>query len=103
MAAGYKTGGRQAGTPNKVTTAFKDAVRIVYEDIGGHSAFAGWARENPTEFYRIAARLIPTEIATHGDTGITVIINRQGALDAAKEQACGRTLEHDSVPLLPAN
>jgi len=72
---GQKTGGRQVGTPNKVTAIFKDAVRTVYENIGGHAAFATWAKENPTEFYRIAARLIPTEIASQG-TKINVIINR---------------------------
>jgi hypothetical protein len=72
---GQKTGGRQVGTPNKVTAIFKDAVRIVYEDIGGNTAFAAWAKENPTEFYRIASRLIPTEMATQG-TSINVIINR---------------------------
>ena len=75
MAQGYKTGGRQVGTPNKVTAIFKDAVRTVYEDIGGHAAFAAWAKENPTEFYRIAARLIPTEMASQG-TNINVTINR---------------------------
>ncbi len=75
MAHGRKTGGRQAGTPNKVTTAFKTAVQIVYEDIGGHKAFAAWARENPGDFYRIASRLIPTEIAsTQEDKHITITI-----------------------------
>ena len=72
---GQKTGGRQVGTPNKVTAIFKDAVRTVYEDIGGNAAFATWAKENPTEFYRIASRLIPTEMVTEG-TSINVIINR---------------------------
>ena len=75
MTRGQKTGGRQVGTPNKVTALFKEAVSTVYEDIGGHAAFAAWAKENPTEFYRIAARLIPTEMATQG-TSINVIINR---------------------------
>ena len=72
---GQKTGGRQVGTPNKVTSAFKDAIRFVYQDIGGHTAFAEWAKENPTEFYRIAARLIPTEMSSQG-TSINVTINR---------------------------
>ena len=72
---GHKTGGRQVGTPNKVTSVFKDAVCTVYEDIGGNAAFAEWAKENPTEFYRIAARLIPTEMASQG-TNLNVIINR---------------------------
>jgi hypothetical protein len=71
---GHKTSGRQIGAPNKVTTIFKDAVRTV-EDIGGHAAFAAWAREHPTDFYRIAARLIPTEMASQG-TNLNVIINR---------------------------
>ncbi len=78
MAHGRKTGGRQAGTPNKVTTAFKDAVRIVYEDIGGHKAFAEWASKNPGDFYRIASRLIPAEtanpISAFGEGGITINI-----------------------------
>ena len=72
---GKKTGGRQVGAPNKVTAIFKDAVHTVYEDIGGNAAFAAWAKENPTEFYRIAARLIPTEMASQG-TNLNVIINR---------------------------
>ncbi len=36
---GHKTGGRQIGTPNKITTAFKDAIRFVYEDIGDNAPF----------------------------------------------------------------
>ena len=54
--------GRKKGTPNKLTTAFKQAVQNVYGAIGGDGAFAKWARENPTEFYKIAARLIPHEV-----------------------------------------
>ena len=73
---GQKTGGRQVGTPNKVTTVFKDAVRTVYEDIGGHTAFAAWAKKNQTDFYKIAARLIPTETASNSDDNITVEIVR---------------------------
>lgn len=76
MTKRVKLGGRQAGTPNKITTVFKDAVRFVYEDIGGNEAFATWAKENQTEFYRIASRLIPTEMTAQHGTGITVIINR---------------------------
>jgi len=76
MAQRQKTGGRQVGTPNKVTTIFKDAVRTVYEDIGGHAAFAAWAKKNQTDFYKIAARLIPTETVSMEDTNLTVVIRR---------------------------
>ena len=76
MAKGRKTGGRQVGTLNKITATFKDAIRTVYEDIGGHAAFAAWAKKNQTDFYKIAARLIPTETASIEDTNITVEIVR---------------------------
>ena len=72
-----KTGGRRAGVPNRLTTAFREAVQLVYEGIGGHEAFAKWAKENPTEFYRIAARLIPTEMRDKGDDNRVVVnVNR---------------------------
>lgn len=71
-----RIGGRQKGSLNKITAAFKDAVRTVYEDIGGHAAFATWAREHPTEFYRIAARLIPTEVSMQGEQALTIIVER---------------------------
>ena len=84
MADRRKTGGRKRGTPNKITTAFKDAVRIVYDDLGGHSAFTEWARENPGDFYKICARLIPGEIASR-DSGTTVqvVINNPASLGSA--------------------
>lgn len=91
MAQGQKTGGRQAGTPNKITAQFKDAVRIVYEDIGGNAALAAWARENPTEFYKIAARLIPTEVNVKEDRGLTVIVQR----------GVGQVIDNEVVSALP--
>ncbi len=80
-----KTGGRQVGTPNKLTAAFKEAVAIVYNTLGGHEAFAEWAKLNQGEFYKICARLIPGEMrAESPDDRITVIIAREQAhtLDA---------------------
>jgi len=90
---GQKTGGRQVGAPNKVTAIFKDAVRTVYEDIGGNTAFAAWAKENPTEFYRIASRLIPTEMASQG-TKINVIVNRCPSQTEDKLLAATPVIEH---------
>ena len=69
-----KTGGRQPGTPNRLTGAFKEAVQIVYNGLGGHEAFLEWARENRTEYYRIASRLIPTEMRQDEGRTVTVII-----------------------------
>lgn len=69
---GKKTGGRTAGTPNKVTSSIKASVLAVFDKIGGDEAFALWASENPTEFYKIASRLVPTEVTAEVDGSIEV-------------------------------
>lgn len=72
MAKGKKTGGRVKGTQNKVTTAFKEAVLEAFHQMGGAAALLTWGRDNQTEFYKIAARLIPVESAvkmTDGNGG----------------------------------
>lgn len=72
-----KTGGRLPGVSNKFTGAFKEAVQIVYSRLGGHAAFLKWARDNQSEFYRIAARLIPGEAQEgHGAEHVTLIVQR---------------------------
>jgi len=65
--------GRRKGTPNKMTATFKEAIAIAYQGIGGHDAFTKWAKDHKTEFYRIAARLIPTELVGGGDDGEHVV------------------------------
>ena len=72
-----KTGGRRTGVPNRLTTHFREAVLVVYQGLGGHEAFLQWARENPTEYYRIAARLIPTEMREKSeDNRVVVVVER---------------------------
>lgn len=66
MAKGKKTGGRLVGTRNKVTMTVKDNVIAVFERIGGMDALAEWAEENRTEYYRLYAKLLPTETQVTG-------------------------------------
>ena len=54
--------GRPKGARNKVTRALKESLLATFEEIGGLEAMATWARKNQTEFYKICARLIPTEV-----------------------------------------
>ena len=89
-----KTGGRVPGVSNKFTGAFKEAVQIVYNRLGGHGAFLEWARENRTEYYRIAARLIPGETQEgHGSEPVTIIIQRFTPPPMLEARPA---LEHDS-------
>ena len=51
--------------PNKLTRTIKEAFERAFHHLQGAKGPAQleeWARANPTEFYRLAARLIPTEI-----------------------------------------
>jgi hypothetical protein len=67
MARKIKTGGRRKGTPNRFTSAMRDAFRQAFDDLGGVPQLVEWAKENRTDFYKLAARLIPTEIEATGD------------------------------------
>jgi hypothetical protein len=68
MAKGKKTGGRQKGSPNKVTASIKAAIAQCFDDIGGQAAFAAWAQEHQSEFYtKVMPRIVPVEVA--GGTG----------------------------------
>lgn len=62
----FKVGnpGRPAGIQNKLSKTVKETVLAVFnelQDDPNHSLTA-FAKKEPAEFYRIAAKLIPTEI-----------------------------------------
>jgi len=58
---GNRGKGRPRGSPNKITSAAKEAFQAAFDGLGGVEALADWARENTTEFYKLYARLIPVE------------------------------------------
>ena len=55
---------RPKGVPNKVGAQAKENIVAVFTRLGGTAAMADWARNNQTEFYRLYARLIPTDSTT---------------------------------------
>ncbi|MEA5114982.1 MAG: hypothetical protein VB050_13240 [Geobacteraceae bacterium] len=63
-----KSGGRQAGTPNKTTANIKAVLEEAFERLGGVDFLHTWASENPGEFLKIWSKLIPRDTvveATH--------------------------------------
>ena len=52
-------GGRRRGATGKVTRAFREAISTVFDELGGTTHLFTWAKKNPGDFYRIAARLVP--------------------------------------------
>lgn len=64
MAKGAKTGGRKPGVQNKLTRTVKEAFENAFNAMQEHpeAELLTWGKGNPTEFYKLAARLIPAEI-----------------------------------------
>lgn len=76
MAKGKKTGGRQPGTQNKLSSTVKDNVIAVFDGLGGVDFMQKWAKKNATEFFRIYSKLIPTDLKIGGDGTVIVEITK---------------------------
>src|SRR3712207_1176718 len=88
--------GRPPGSPGRLNGAFREAVQIVYNDMGGHQAFTKWAKKNQTEFYKIASRLIPVEVHGTSDRTINVYVNR--SVNGPMVDAVPPMIEHCHEP-----
>jgi hypothetical protein len=60
-----KTGGRQKGTPNKVTALAKDAIAGAADRLGGVDRLVEWVRANPSNeasfWQHIYPKLLPLQ------------------------------------------
>lgn len=79
---GYpKTGGIKKGGSQKtrsVRETFEKVFNMLQETEGEKSArkrhdLRTWAKRNPTDFYRLAARLLPAEMAVSGTVNLQVV------------------------------
>lgn len=52
---------RTLGAKNKISGQAKENIQAVFTRLGGTAAMAKWAEANPSEFYKIYARLLPIE------------------------------------------
>lgn len=55
--------GRRPGSQNKITISIKAAFAEAFDKLGGADALVRWAQKEPTEFYKLSTKLIPTEMA----------------------------------------
>jgi hypothetical protein len=60
-----KPPGRSRGSKNLVGATAKENFLAVFTRLGGTAAMAEWAKENRTDFYKLYARLIPTEVGAN--------------------------------------
>lgn len=73
-----KTGGRAKGTPNKLTVTVKQAFEQAFKDLQADPKqpyhLLNWAKENQTDFYKLASKLIPEEIS--GNVALTINVTK---------------------------
>ena len=72
-----KTGGRQAGTPNKVTKQLKELILGALDGVGGQAYLERQAEENPGPFLTLLGKVLPTTLS--GDTDNPLKIYQQVA------------------------
>jgi hypothetical protein len=68
MAKGKKTGGRQAGTPNKVTGELKAMILQALENAGGVDYLQKQANESPTAFLSLVGKVLPLQVGADGQS-----------------------------------
>lgn len=71
--------GRPKGVPNKSTATMKAAIQAVYDKLQEkskepHGHFLAWAEEYPTEFYKVASKLIPIQVGGDPENPIKTVV-----------------------------
>jgi hypothetical protein len=66
--------GRPKGMPNKSTKLVKEALQEAFEQLGGVPSLLRWATRNRDEFYKLWARLIPSEVHLSGEDGGALVV-----------------------------
>jgi hypothetical protein len=78
MAKGTKTGGRKAGTPNKITAALKEAILLAADNAGGEGGMVGYltrqASENPPAFLSLLGKVLPMTVQGDAENPVQIVI-----------------------------
>lgn len=73
MADGFKSGGRQKGTPNKLSRAARDAISMAADDLGGKDRLVAWIKDDPQNervfWSTIYTKLVPLQHSNDEDDG----------------------------------
>lgn len=77
--------GRKKGSQNKLTKSAKAALELVFEGIGGVKAMEKWAKKNPTDFYKIWSKIIPTTLANDKENPLNPLDVSIPARESRKE------------------
>jgi hypothetical protein len=80
-----KTGGRIAGTPNKLTGDIKGMILGALQDVGGREYLAQQALENPASFMTLVGRVMPLQLTGDPDNPVSYVVRAPSPVDSASE------------------
>lgn len=67
-----KTGGRKAGTPNKITRTLTEAIDDAFFEVGGSDYLVGIAKSDAKAFCGLLGRRLPKDTTVHADGSLTI-------------------------------
>jgi hypothetical protein len=94
---GERRGGRQKGTPNKLTRNIRESIERAFDAVGGETYLAEVAREDRRTFCTLLAKCVPTQL-TGGEgppirSEMRTMSEQDARAMAAVEELCRRTRE----------
>lgn len=71
--------GRPKGVPNKLTVTIREAVLEAFNELQNdpNNNLIAWGRNNPSLFYQIASKLIPTEVNHSLDNKVITVVTKK--------------------------
>lgn len=85
--------GRPKGSPNKSTTSVKAAFEEAFDKLGGVDALLTWAKDEPREFYKLYAKLLPVQVQADMKHSGTVNIMVETGVPRAPDDPVGAANE----------
>ena len=76
MAKGKKTGGRVKGSVNIFTKSVREVINDAFREMQLKPGvnMLEWGQSNPTEFYRLASKLIPMQVSNDPENPMPSVI-----------------------------
>lgn len=88
-----KTGGRQAGTPNKHTGEIKQMIEQALTRVGGVEYLMRQARENASAFLALVGKILPKDVNQTVDQVTTIIVETGVPTNQAEADAIRKANE----------
>lgn len=73
MRKGGKTGGRQKGTPNRVTRTVREMIESALTRAGGVRYLEAQAQENPAAFMALLGKILPLQVTGDAERPLIIV------------------------------